>query len=124
MGVGGRGWEGRVGGGVVQCVLVGVGWGSRPAGMRGGGSGGGWGALPGLGAAAIALAGRFLVSGMGGFVPASPFLPPETGAWYLAATAWLPALVEEPVLRGALPALARPLLGWWGAALLLSLIHI
>mgnify|MGYP001258108935 CR=1 FL=1 len=101
-----------------QALMVGVLMALLPPELRGGRCGWGWGAWAGLGAAAIALAGRFLVSGMGGFVPASPFLPPETGAWYLAATAWLPALVEEPVLRGALPALARPLLGWWGAALL------
>lgn len=101
-----------------QALTVGALIALLPPEIRGGRGGWGWGAWAGLGAAALALTGRTLVTGMGGFVPASPHLPAEIAPWYLVATAWLPALVEEPVLRGALPALARPLLGWWGAALL------
>lgn len=101
-----------------QALMVGALVALLPPELRGGPRGWGWGAWAGFAAAVLALAGRALVTGMGGFVPASPHLPPETAPWFLLATAWLPALVEEPVLRGALPALARPLLGWWGAALL------
>lgn len=89
-----------------------------PAEMRGRRTSFGWGAWAGLGAAALVLAGKAIVAGAGGFMPTSPALPAGSAPWLLAATAWLPALVEEPLLRGALPALARPLLGWWGAAVL------
>lgn len=89
-----------------------------PAELRGNRTSWGWGAWAGLGVAALAVAGKAVVAGTGGFVPASPQLPAEPAPWVLVGSAWLPALCEEPLLRGALPALARPLLGWWGAALL------
>jgi hypothetical protein len=76
------------------------------------------GALAGVALAAAALAGRELAVGAGAFVPLTPELPDDASAWMLLLQAWVPALTEEPVLRGFRPAVARPVLGWWGAALL------
>jgi hypothetical protein len=59
-----------------------------------------------------------LVTGVGGWMPESRPIPAEAAPALLLASAWLPALAEEPVLRGALPGLAGPVLGWWGGALL------
>ncbi len=74
-------------------------------------------------AAGVALAGLTLVGhsallGAGGWVPVTSPVPLDMRPERLLAEAWLPALVEEPLLRGALPALAAPVVGWWGAALL------
>lgn len=89
-----------------------------PAELRGDWRGGTRGALAGVALAALALGGRWLVVGAGAFVPMTPALPGDVSPWALLPAAWVPALIEEPVLRGVLPALARPVLGWWGAALL------
>lgn len=59
-----------------------------------------------------------LVTGAGGWVPESRSLPAEVTPALLLASAWLPALSEEPLLRGVLPGLTSPVLGWWGGALL------
>jgi hypothetical protein len=59
-----------------------------------------------------------LVQGMGGWMPQTPAFPPDTSPVRLFASSWLPALGEEPLLRGALPALTASTLGWWGGALL------
>jgi hypothetical protein len=89
-----------------------------PAELRGDWRAGARGALAGAALAASAVGGRFLTVGAGAFVPLTPALPSDASWWALLPEAWVPALTEEPVLRGVLPALARPVLGWWGAALL------
>lgn len=101
-----------------QALAVGALMALLPVELRGSVGACGWGAWAGAVGAVLAVGGRALVAGAGGFVPFSPSLPADPAPWVLLAGSWLPALVEEPVLRGALPALARPLLGWWGAALL------
>jgi hypothetical protein len=89
-----------------------------PAELRGDGRGGARCALAGVALAALALGGRWVAVGAGAFLPQTPALPGDVSPWALLPAAWVPALTEEPVLRGVLPALARPVLGWWGAALL------
>ncbi|HPC83744.1 MAG TPA: hypothetical protein P5234_10485 [Thermoanaerobaculaceae bacterium] len=118
IGVAGAAAGGPVSSWGAQALAVGALLALLPAELRGTRAGWGWGAWAGLGAVGVALGGRVLVAGMGGFVPVSPHLPAEIAPWSLAGAAWLSALIEEPLLRGAVPALARPLLGWWGAALL------
>jgi hypothetical protein len=77
-----------------------------------------FGPAAGVALAAATLAGGTVILGAGGWVPVTSPVPSDTGWERQLADAWLPALVEEPLLRGALPAFAAPLLGWWGAALL------
>lgn len=76
-----------------------------------------FGPAAGVALAAATFAGRAFILGAGGWVPVTSPVPADTGWERQLAEAWLPALVEEPLLRGALPAFAAPLLGWWGAAL-------
>ncbi len=77
-----------------------------------------FGPAAGVALAALILAGRVLILEVGGWIPMTSPMPADTTPTRLLAEAWLPALVEEPFLRGALPALAAPVVGWWGAALL------
>ena len=77
-----------------------------------------FGPAAGVALAAATLAGRTVILGAGGWLPVTSPVPANTGWELQLADAWLPALVEEPLLRGALPAFAAPMLGWWGAALL------
>ncbi len=77
-----------------------------------------WGPGIGLAVALAALGGRALILGAGGWTPVTPMIGSSLRPERLLAEAWFPALAEEPLLRGALPALATPLVGWWGAALL------
>ena len=76
-----------------------------------------WGVPAGLLLAAAAMAAPILVNGAGGWFPRAAALPETVSPSYLLASAWLPALAEEPVLRGAVPGLLGPVLGWWGGAL-------
>ena len=64
----------------------------------------------------MALAAPFVVNGTGGWLPRTPPLPESVSPLLLLAAAWLPALAEEPLLRGAVPGLLGPVLGWWGGA--------
>jgi hypothetical protein len=77
-----------------------------------------FGPAAGVALAAVTLAGRAYILGAGGWTPVTPPVPGDIGPMRLLADSWAPALVEEPLLRGALPALAAPIVGWWGAALL------
>jgi hypothetical protein len=77
-----------------------------------------FGPVAGVVLAAVALGGRAVILQLGGWTPVTSPVPGEVGTVRLLADAWTPALVEEPLLRGALPALAAPVVGWWGAALL------
>jgi hypothetical protein len=77
-----------------------------------------FGPAAGVALAGLTLAGRAFILGAGGWVPVTSPVPADMGASRLLAESWVPALVEEPLLRGALPALAAPVVGWWGAALL------
>jgi hypothetical protein len=77
-----------------------------------------FGPAAGVVLAAVALAGRAAILTWGGWTPVTAPVPGDIGVGRLLADAWTPALVEEPLLRGALPALAAPVVGWWGAALL------
>ncbi len=77
-----------------------------------------FGPAAGVALAAATLAGHAAILGVGGWVPVTSPVPAGIGWERQLADSWLPALVEEPLLRGALPAFAAPLLGWWGAALL------
>ncbi|MFH1177593.1 MAG: hypothetical protein V1750_09325 [Acidobacteriota bacterium] len=74
------------------------------------------GAPAGLALAVVAASAPGLVVGVGGWMPTTPELLPGEAPLALLAAAWLPALVEEPLLRGALPGLVAPIAGWWGAA--------
>jgi len=76
------------------------------------------GPAAGVALAGLTLAGHAVILGAGGWVPVTSPVPADMRPERLLAEAWLPALVEEPMLRGALPALAAPVVGWWGAALL------
>jgi hypothetical protein len=75
-----------------------------------------WGPAAGLALAAAALAAPALVGGAGGWLPRTPALPETVSPLFLLASSWLPALAEEPLLRGAVPGLLGPVLGWWGGA--------
>ena len=100
--------------GVVLAVVVALipGWTDLPRGrVR-------FGPAAGVALAAVALGGRALILGSGGWTPMTPPVPADIGPVRLLAESWTPALVEEPLLRGALPALVAPVAGWWGAALL------
>jgi hypothetical protein len=77
-----------------------------------------FGPAMGVALAALILVGRSFILGAGGWIPMTAPMPADTSPTRLLAESWLPALVEEPLLRGALPALAAPVMGWWGAALL------
>ncbi|HVN75544.1 MAG TPA: hypothetical protein VMT19_04450 [Thermoanaerobaculaceae bacterium] len=77
-----------------------------------------FGPAAGVALAGATLAGRALILGAGGWVPVTSPVPADMGAGRLLVESWLPALAEEPLLRGALPAMAAPVVGWWGAALL------
>ncbi len=100
--------------GIVLAVVVALlpGWTDLPRGRAR------FGPAAGIALAAVALAGRAFVLGSGGWTPVTPLVPADIDPMRLAAESWVPALVEEPLLRGALPALAAPVVGWWGAALL------
>ena len=74
-----------------------------------------WGPPVGLLLAVVAISAPIVVNGMGGWLPRTPALPEVAAPVLLLAAAWLPALAEEPVLRGAVPGLLGPVLGWWGA---------
>jgi hypothetical protein len=76
-----------------------------------------WGPAAGLAFALAALAAPALVAGVGGWLPRTPALPEAVAPLFLIASAWLPAIAEEPLLRGAVPGLLGPVLGWWGGAL-------
>ena len=76
------------------------------------------GAAAGVALAGVTIAGRAIILGTGGWAPVTSPVPADMSAGRLLAESWAPALVEEPLLRGALPALAAPVVGWWGAALL------
>ena len=76
-----------------------------------------WGPAFGLALAFATLGGRELILGAGGWTPITPMIGTSLGVDRLLSEAWFPALAEEPLLRGALPALATPVVGWWGAAL-------
>lgn len=58
------------------------------------------------------------VQELGGWMPRTLPYPADGSPVGLLASSWLPALGEEPLLRGALPAMAASTLGWWGGALL------
>ena len=75
-----------------------------------------WGPAAGLALAAAAFAAPALVGGVGGWLPRTPALPDTVSPLFLLASSWLPALAEEPLLRGAVPGLLGPVLGWWGGA--------
>jgi hypothetical protein len=77
-----------------------------------------FGPAAGVALAAIALGGQAFILGAGGWTPVTPPIPADIDPVRLLAESWSPALVEEPLLRGALPALAAPMVGWWGAVLL------
>jgi len=76
-----------------------------------------WGGVAGVALAALILQAPSTVVSLGGWVPAGPPASPQTSMVHLVAVALLPALIEEPLLRGALPGLLRPIVGWWGGAL-------
>jgi len=86
-----------------------------------------FGAPAGVLLAAGAMLAPYLVNGMGGWLPRTPALPAVASVAVLIATAWFPALAEEPVLRGAIPGLLGPVVGWWGGtfagACLGALLH-
>ncbi len=71
----------------------------------------------GLLLAAVLLAAPSAVAALGGWLPFQRVFPADTSPIRLFAQPWFVALVEEPVLRGALPGLAAPFVGWWGGAL-------
>ena len=71
----------------------------------------------GLLLAVVAMAAPIVVNGMGGWLPRTPALPEVAAPVFLLASAWLPALAEEPLLRGAVPGMLGPVLGWWGGAI-------
>lgn len=77
-----------------------------------------WGAAGGVLLAAVAIGGRLAILGAGGWTPVTPPAAGSLGPGRLLADSWYPALAEEPLLRGALPALAAPVVGWLGAAML------
>jgi hypothetical protein len=77
-----------------------------------------WGVLLGVALALGVQLGRVVILGTGGWTPLTPPSPADPAAVHLMARPWLTALVEEPLLRGALPAMATPVLGWWGASLI------
>lgn len=83
-----------------------------------------FGPVAGVALAAVALAGRAFILGAGGWTPVTPPVPGDVGPIRLLADSWAPALAEEPLLRGALPALAAPVVGWWGAALLAAPVGV
>ncbi len=58
-----------------------------------------------------------LLAWSGGFMPEGPAVAVADRPWDLAGRAWRTALVEEPLLRGALLGLAAPLFGFWGSSL-------
>ena len=68
-----------------------------------------------LALALVALPG--VVNGVGGWMPAAGAVPERVEVQRLLGEAWLPAAVQEPLLRGALPGLVGPVVGWWGGAL-------
>lgn len=76
-----------------------------------------WGGVAGVALAALALQAPATVAGFGGWIPAGPPAAATVSPLHLVAAAMFPALLEEPLLRGALPGLVRPLVGWWGGAL-------
>ena len=76
------------------------------------------GPAAGVALAGVTLVGRAVILGTGGWSPVTSPVAADMGVGRLLAESWVPALVEEPLLRGALPALAAPVVGWWGAALL------
>ena len=77
-----------------------------------------WGAPVGVALALGVMAARTAVVKAGGWIPLTGALPTDPEPWRLLGQAWLPALVEEPLLRALLPGLVAPYLGWWGAAAL------
>jgi hypothetical protein len=83
-----------------------------------------FGPAAGVALAAVTLAGRAYILGAGGWTPVTPPVPGDIGPIRLLADSWAPALVEEPLLRGAMPALAAPIVGWWGAALLAAPVGV
>ena len=83
-----------------------------------------FGPAAGVALAAVTLAGRAYILGAGGWTPVTPPVPGDISWIRLLADSWTPALVEEPLLRGALPALAAPIVGWWGAALLAAPVGV
>jgi hypothetical protein len=86
-----------------------------------------WGPAAGVAVAIIALQAPAVVTSLGGWIPSTAAVATHSSPFHLVGAAALPALVEEPLLRGALPGLLAPLVGWWGAALagagLGSLLH-
>jgi hypothetical protein len=83
-----------------------------------------FGPAAGVALAAVTLAGRGYILGAGGWTPVTPPVPGDISWIRLLADSWTPALVEEPLLRGAMPALAAPIVGWWGAALLAAPVGV
>jgi hypothetical protein len=77
-----------------------------------------FGPAAGVALAAVSMGGTAIILQTGGWTPITPPVPGDVGWVRLLADAWTPALVEEPLLRGALPALVAPVVGWWGSALL------
>jgi len=77
-----------------------------------------FGPAAGVALAAVSMGGTAIILRVGGWTPITPPVPGDVSWVRLLADAWAPALVEEPLLRGALPALVAPVVGWWGAALL------
>jgi len=86
-------------------------WTDLPAGLAR------WGPAAGVLLAATVIYGRTFILGAGGFIPVTSLVTSDTSVLRLAGESWLPALVEEPLLRGVLPAFMVPYIGWWGAAL-------
>lgn len=76
-----------------------------------------WGGVAGVALAAVILQAPSTVTSLGGWIPAGPPVSPQTSVLHLVSVALVPALIEEPLLRGALPGLLRPIVGWWGGAL-------
>lgn len=86
-----------------------------------------WGPAAGMAVAVIVMQAPTVVSSLGGWIPSTAGVVTHSSPLHIVGAAALPALVEEPLLRGALPGLLAPLVGWWGAALagagLGSLLH-
>jgi hypothetical protein len=76
-----------------------------------------WGPAAGVALAVVLLQAPSVVASLGGWIPFTGAVPQHPSPLHLMGEAALPALVEEPLLRGALPGLLAPLVGWWGAAL-------
>lgn len=67
--------------------------------------------------ALLAGLGPPIVVGSGGWMPGSVPIATSPSPLVLVSQAWSVALIEEPLLRAALPGLVGNVAGWWGSAL-------